>query len=89
MVIVYLWVPLGIIGMLLASWTLAKEGDVEAREFTVGYVVLGVLLGPLAFVGGVIWAIVASDCLRYIDAFLSMKLFTWRKVEGNQNGELQ
>lgn len=83
--IVYLWVPLGFVGMLLATWAYAKE-DSGPRSFTVGHIVLGLVLGPLAFAGGVIWALLAADYMKHIDRWLSIELFTWRK--GNRDGEL-
>lgn len=77
--IVYLWIPLGVVGMLLASWAYSHEGDSQTRRFTVGHLVMGMVFGPLAFAVGVIWVILAANWMKYFDRFLSIELFMWRE----------
>ncbi len=80
-----LWALIGIVGMLMTTWVIAQESEptiadprkVEARTFTIGHFLLGVVLGPIALMFGIISVVSLKRWVKYVDDFLSMKLFEW------------
>ena len=81
-----LWALVGVVGMLMTTWTNAQESlptiydqrKVEARTFTVGHFLLGVVTGPVALIIGIITLANYKKWVKYVDKFLSMGLFKWR-----------
>lgn len=76
------WTVSGIIGTLMMSWTLAQDKSASKnaldRTFTLGHILLGVAIGPLAFALGLYYALSMTSIMEYLEKLLSLPLFTWR-----------
>ena len=94
MIILLCWAIIGVIGMLMMSWADAQEEvrasiadprNVGRRTFKFGHVLAGVLLGPIAFVFGLLYVFSVTPIMEYLDTILSLPLFTWRSKRASDD----
>lgn len=90
----FCWFVSGIFGTVMVTWSNSHEinsnsisdpNNIESRTITVGYIILGMVLGPIILILGLFLVLSILDFMKYVDKFLSAPIFIWPQKDKEKN----